>query len=243
MLRNTAIATLFFSGLVVAMTRPAHALELARYEFGSGTSGSPKSTDADPNSEANDFSSAGVATQSGLYTTLIGTPAPAIVRNDWAIGAAINLAKFYTFTVTPNSGATISLSSLIFDARRSNSGPGTIEVRSSLDNYGAALSTLTPGTGSGSGNFNLGLPTSLTAAQFQNLTSSITFRIYGYGATGTAGTLSLDNVILNGTTQPVDVPFGFTPIWGLAANGIVFGLRKLRNKQTKSSSDSLTAKA
>lgn len=235
MLRNTAIATLFFSGIVVATTLPAHALQIARYEFGTTTTGSPLSNDTEPNSTAGNFGANGVtATGTAVYSAGEGGSGSAITRSGWST-TGIDLNKFYTFTVTPNSGVQMSLNSLAFAARRSPSGPQTIEVRSSL-NYATPLSIFSLPTA----DVFSPLLVSLPGTSFGNLTSPIEFRIYGYNAGGTTGSLRLDNVTLEGT---VAVPFGFTPIWGIAANGIVFGLRKLRNKQTKNNSDSLTAEA
>ncbi|HTL90470.1 MAG TPA: hypothetical protein VL134_13805, partial [Leptolyngbya sp.] len=117
--------------------------------------------------------------------------------------------------------------SLTFDAQRSTQGSQVIAVRSSLDIYAVTLSTLSPGNNSFTSNLTISFP----APTFQNLTNPITFRIYGYNAGATAGTLRLDNVSLNGSAEIVPVPFGFAPGWGIVASGIGMGLRKLKNKK------------
>ncbi|MBD2078686.1 hypothetical protein H6G01_01935 [Leptolyngbya sp. FACHB-17] len=129
----------------------------------------------------------------------------------------------------------MNFNTLSFDGRRSPTGSQLVQVRSSRDNYAAVLATFSLPVS------DVFYPLSLafTGTDFQNLTTSVSFRIYGYNATAGAGTLRFDNVVLDGTTQAATpVPFGFTPIWGIAANGVVFGLRKLRNKQMRSGSQS-----
>lgn len=244
MLRNTAIATLIFSSTALSTTLPAHALTIARYDFGSTGEETLAPTTTNSDVAASSFGTNGITAASGGYAAGVGgNPNRAINYQGWALNpvegiptGVINTNKYYTFTITPNSGISMSFNTLTFAARRSGQGPQTIEVRASPDNYVATLSTLTPGNG----NFNTTpspLSTNLSGAAFQNLTTAVTFRIYGYQADDANGTLRLDNVVLDGTTQAaVPVPFGFTPIWGIAVNGVVFGLRKLRNKKSVSQS-------
>ncbi|MEP0980551.1 hypothetical protein NC980_08285, partial [Leptolyngbya sp. AS-A5] len=142
---------------------------------------------------------------------------------------------YATFEIAPNTGRSMNFNTLSFDGRRSPTGSQLVQVRSSRDNYAAVLATFSLPVS------DVFYPLSLafTGTDFQNLTTSVSFRIYGYNATAGAGTLRFDNVVLDGTTQAATpVPFGFTPIWGIAANGVVFGLRKLRNKQMRSGSQS-----
>ncbi|MEP0916094.1 hypothetical protein NC981_04640 [Leptolyngbya sp. DQ-M1] len=242
MLKNAAIATLILSSTALATTLPAHALTIAGYDFGATGFETLNATTTDSNVTASPFGTSGViATPNSPRPDgfAAGVNGQGTLHNDWALNPTlIDPNKYYTFTVTPNAGISMSLNLLTFAARRSSFGPQNIAVRSSVDNYAATLSTLTPGTpnsNSATNDFNTGLSTNLSGAAFENLATAVTFRIYGYGASNTGGTLRLDNVILDGTTQAaVPVPFGFTPIWGIAANGVVFGLRKLRNKQMKS---------
>lgn len=236
MLRKTAIATLIFSGTVVLTDLPAQALGTYTFE------GVPPfaATGVDANLTLSNFAATGLAAVGGTGLSGGFGGGLAINYSNWSTSTTVDPNnKYYSFTVTPNSSIQMSFSSLTFAAQRSGSGPTTIEVRSSLDSYTTTLSTSSPGNGS----FISGLSTPVSGAAFQNLSTPVTFRIYGYSASAPGGTLRLDNVVLGGTTQAtVPVPFGFTPIWGIAANGIVFGLRELR-KRTKSGSQSINGNA
>lgn len=93
------------------------------------------------------FGSAGVTPNNGGFVG--GNPGKAITRNNWSLNSTYDPTKYYDFTVTPNSGNTLSLTNLVFDAQRSGTGPSSLEVRSSLDNYATAIaSPLSPGNGS-----------------------------------------------------------------------------------------------
>ncbi|HND89446.1 MAG TPA: SprB repeat-containing protein, partial [Saprospiraceae bacterium] len=99
----------------------------------------------------------------------------------------------FSFTVAATPCQVVKLTNLTFDSQRSSTGPATWEVRTSLDNFAAAVAT-------GSNPLAFAMQ---TAALTQTVTAGQTFevRVYGYGATGTGGTLRLDNVNLNGTIQ------------------------------------------
>lgn len=242
MLRKTAIATFLFSGTVALTNLPAHALTLGTYNFDTNT-GAPSGVDS--NLTFSNFTATGLTAVTGgaVPGFSTGVAGSAINYSNWATGAIDPNSKYYSFTVTPSSGTQISLNSLVFAAQRSTQGPQTIEIRSSVDNYAASLTftaPIPPGTAAIANPSFTSYTVSLASPSLQNLTSDVTFRIYGYNTGATGGTLRLDNVVLDGTMQPVAVPFGFTPIWGLAANGVVFGLRKLR-KRTKSNSDGVEA--
>ncbi|MBD1844067.1 hypothetical protein H6F89_11775 [Cyanobacteria bacterium FACHB-63] len=241
MLKNAAIATLILSSTALAATLPAHALTLVEYTFETNVV-TPATVSTDVT--ASDFGVTGITPASASSPTGFnaGNPGRAINYQAWGTTSTIDLGKFYSFDITPNSGRSMSLNTLTFDAQRSGTtGPQTIEVRSSLDNYATGLPFTLPTattTATANGTFT-GYTVSLSSPSFQNLTNPVIFRIYGYGATAAGGTLRLDDVILDGSTQAaVPVPFGFTPVWGVAVNGVVFGLRKLRNRQLRSTSES-----
>lgn len=122
----------------------------------------------------------------------------------WTNTTSIDADDYFTFTLTPNSGYKINFASLDFTLQRSNTGPANFSVRSSRDNYATSIETI-PATGT------TGSPktVSLSGATFQNITSAITFRIYGYDASGPTGTASINDFTFNGqvvstlgTTEP-----------------------------------------
>jgi hypothetical protein len=101
---------------------------------------------------------------------------------------------YFEFTLIPNPGYKIDFSSFNFTAESTLlTGPNSMSVRTSLDNFASSiagsLTTLT-----------LGSPTpysiNLSASAYQNITTPITFRIYGFLALG--GTLSIHDFVFNG---------------------------------------------
>ena len=160
------------------------------------------------------FGSAVVTPNNGGFVG--GNPGRAITRSNWSLNSTYDSTKYYDFTVTPNSGNTLSLTNLVFDAQRSGTGPSSLEVRSSLDNYATAIaSPVSPSNNS----FASSLTTTLSG--FSNIANPLNLRIYGYNATGTGGTLRLDNVQLNGdvngTNPPPSTPF--VSIYGIQGAG------------------------
>lgn len=223
---------------------PALALNFGTYDFDDATSPTTRVTakGVDPSVTFSTFSTNGITPNATEFAAGNPNIGQGINYQNWST-AGINLSKYYNFTITPNSGMMVNLNTLTLDALRSGTGPSTIEVRSSIDTYATSLLFTLPTVGTTGTVSNLSF-TSYTVALnlplLQNVTNAVEFRIYGYSAGSTSGTLRLDNVKLDGSTMPVvAVPFGFTPVWGIAVNGVVFGLRKLRNKRMKSTGNSI----
>lgn len=138
-----------------------------------------------------------------------GNPNPSIIRTSWS--SSFDSTDYFDFTVTP-SGSPLNLSSLVFDAQRSGTGPNQLEIRSSLDNYTSAIANLTLAT---SGSF---AGSSANLSSLTNITDPLNLRIYGYGATGSTGTLRLDNVQLNGNGGVIEPP-PFVSIFDIQGTG------------------------
>lgn len=94
---------------------------------------------------------------------------------------------YFEFTLTPNTGYQILLSSFVYTGQAS-SGTPTLNFRSSVDNYTANIGSPT----------TTGTTISLSAAAYQNLTGAITFRMYGYGFAAGTTTFSINDFIFNG---------------------------------------------
>jgi hypothetical protein len=109
--------------------------------------------------------------------------------------SGLDTTDYYTFTLTPAANYKINLSSFEFTLQRSSTGPVNYALRSSIDNFASNVST---------GLFPMAAALQtvvLSGAAFQNITSDITFRIYGYTAGTNAGTASVNDFIFNGTTN------------------------------------------
>jgi cysteine-rich repeat protein len=117
----------------------------------------------------------------------------------FAVTATIDLADYFSFTVTPAAGFSASLLGITLDERRSATGIRTWSVRSSLDGFTSDLATFTVPDDI---NTRLDQPVPLGLA-FRGLTAPVEFRVYGFAAEAAAGTWRLDNIKINGfTTGP-----------------------------------------
>ncbi len=160
-------------------------------------------------------------------------------RNNWPLGATngsntfngtIDLSKFIEFSLTAEDDFLLDLTSITFGIGRSGTGPRQWEWRSSVDAFAApitAFSTINSGLSLHSGIITnpdensswTGNVLDLSGASFQNL-PTITFRLYGYNAEGTAGTGGLQgNLSFAGTVKPGGLFTGAT--WtGTGGGGI-----------------------
>ncbi|NDP21670.1 MAG: T9SS type A sorting domain-containing protein [Paludibacter sp.] len=115
---------------------------------------------------------------------------------------AITGNDYIQFIVTPYSSYSFTPTSFAFQWDKSETGPKSVTLRSSVDSYSSDLGTISTVAAMGTVN-------TITIEGLTNLTSATTFRIYGYGATTTAGTGGFDvstnvvNVQLNGTVAAI----------------------------------------
>ena len=129
---------------------------------------------------------------------------------NWTTGTTRDLNDYYTFTITPNSGNTMTLTRLELDETRSGTGIRHWAICSSLDS-GTALATFdVPDDVNQRVNEGVDL-----GASFNGLSSAVTFYIYGYEAEMGTGTWHIDNVELSGSLTAVPEP---------AASGAIAGV-------------------
>lgn len=112
--------------------------------------------------------------------------------NGWNTVSLDNTAYFY-FTITPNTGYQISFVSFVYNGQASGTGPTSFAFRSSLDGFVSDIGTPTAS----------GATINLSATLFQNVTTPITFRIYGWGASGGSGTFSINDFTFNGSVSAI----------------------------------------
>ncbi|MEZ4210724.1 MAG: hypothetical protein R3B39_00260 [Candidatus Paceibacterota bacterium] len=107
---------------------------------------------------------------------------------NWTSSTTINTNHYFGFTLGAVQNGYISISRVDLQDSRSGSGPLTIELRSSADNFATTIwqQTLPDNTGWRSWSITTGLPS------FYN---SLTFRIYAYASQTTSGAAwRIDNV-------------------------------------------------
>ncbi|RRJ95004.1 hypothetical protein Ga0100231_012425 [Opitutaceae bacterium TAV4] len=158
--------------------------------------------------------------------------------------SALNSGTFVEFTLRPQDNATMTLNSFsawvgVYSNIASNSAfDGTFFLCSSLTGYTesgilatTSLSITQNGIGgatTGSLNFNLG-------PAFENLSQSVTFRIYVYGVrpafpnTGNAGQiLRIDDIMVTGSVSAIPEPAAVAVFVGIAAFAGAWLLRHRR---------------
>lgn len=148
---------------------------LATWDF-SGEPGTQASTAAASTATG---VSAGAVTRSAALTAVSG--ANAINSSNWPIAAQPDATKYYAMTLTAPAACTLSITSLAIDAKASGTGPTMAGVGSSLDSFAqlVGISTSAPST----------------AAMALGDTATIELRVFGYAASGTAGTLRLQTTL------------------------------------------------
>lgn len=125
--------------------------------------------------------------------------------NSWNT-TSIDLDAYFYFTLTPNSGYEIDFVSFVYTSQASGTGPTNFAVRSSVDGYSANL-----GSPAASG-----ATINLSDSYFQDVTSSITFRVYGWNASASGGTYSINDFTFNGVVNLIPVTITFDSNGGSA---------------------------
>ena len=108
-----------------------------------------------------------------------------------AIAAPLDITNstYFSFTLTPTGGNTVTVTGFTFGSRSSTGGPTLISVRSSLDNYATNIASANV-----IADANWALLTPITLATTSALDTPITFRIYGTdGGNGNAVNWRLDD--------------------------------------------------
>ena len=113
----------------------------------------------------------------------------------WTIAAQPDEQDYFEFTLQPLPGYQLNLQSFTYTAQASASGPVQFSFRSSLDGFLNDIGTPVPG----------GATISLSSPTFQNISSSVSFRLYGFGGSSTAGTFSINDFDFSGTVTPTSI--------------------------------------
>jgi hypothetical protein len=138
----------------------------------------------------------------------------------WGTVPSLTSNKYIQFTATPAPGYMFTPTSFTFIWDLSGTGPTSVALRSSADNYTSDLGVISGLTSSTT------LFRTITISGLTGLSSATTFRLYGYNATGGTGGFdcasSQNNVVLNGYTE-VAPPPAISAVNNLAALSTVYG--------------------
>ncbi len=150
--------------------------------------------------------------------------------SDWPLGAinnetnysaltgTINQSKYYEVTVSPRLAYSMTLKGFSFAVNRSNKGPRTFAIRSSMDGFAANLTASVAPT-----NTNVSVQSNQTffynndtilteygnlitvsGAQYTNRDIPVTFRIYAWNAEDQTGSFGIDSVSIIGTAGTIE---------------------------------------
>jgi hypothetical protein len=137
------------------------------------------------------FGTFSVGTGLPATTFAVGSPDRAVSYNSWP--SALDTSAYIELSVPTLGRNSIGIA---FDYRSTGAGPTTLEFHYSVDGVNFTLFN-SPVTLNNNGAFHA-LQFDLSTITGLDNNSSATFRLYGYGATATNGTLRLDNITLTG---------------------------------------------
>lgn len=122
------------------------------------------------------------ASASSGYTGATGNGNAGIAARTGALSTAANGSGYFQFTFTPVQGSRLHISAIAFGSRSTSTGPQSYALYTSTDNYTAPVAT---GTMPNNSAWALRTPTLTPVTGI--LSTPITFRLYGYSGTGSAG--------------------------------------------------------
>ena len=105
----------------------------------------------------------------------------------------LDATDYFEWTLTPEPGFEIHLAGFSYTGQRSASGPQLFALRSSVDGFTSDIGVAT----------TTGVVIDLSGTTFQQLTSAVTFRFYGWGATAGTGTFSINDFNFTGDLVPI----------------------------------------
>lgn len=155
--------------------------------------------------------------------------------NTWSTSASYSASgPYFSFTIQAASGFQVNLSggTITFTLQNSGTGPDFYSIRSSVDSYAADLSASSTALTAAGGTTATSLTLPSVPLTWNSITSSVTFRVYGWGASSTSGTMSVNAFSLGSGTSVTAVPEPQT--WALIGIGSAFMIWNLRRRRVQS---------
>ncbi|MEO7174852.1 MAG: T9SS type A sorting domain-containing protein [Saprospiraceae bacterium] len=109
----------------------------------------------------------------------------------WTSNTSPAPTDYYEFSISMHSNIMVNVTNIAIVLDRDGSGPQTVQLRSSLDNFVGSLGVQTAPLTVSTKNFPLALT---------GLTGVVTFRLYGYRASNNTGTLRVGHINGNDVT-------------------------------------------
>jgi hypothetical protein len=219
---TTKFVALLFAAVAFVFSSNAALITYANYNFNT-TNAAPSSTAANVNATTFSGSAASAGPGEGAFSA-----------NSWSQGNASTVGptvggNYFSFTVSAASpDYQLNLNSLSFTLTRNKTGPNGFSVYYSI-NGGSFETYTTTGSLPASGT---PYTSTLDLSLYQNI-SSVSVRIYGWGATHNNGNLSIDDVTLTGgdlTVVPEPTTIALI-VFGVGATGLAATRRYLKRKK------------
>lgn len=142
---------------------------------------------------SNLISVSGIVRGSGVDATL-NTDNRYLVRH--VNSTSLDINDYFEFTIAANSGSTpgVNFASFNFTSQISNTGPPNFELREGSN----VISSFSQTT-------NTTKAISIDLSSYFHITTSITFRLYFWGATSDLGTFSINDFSFNGQALPIQL--------------------------------------
>ena len=104
----------------------------------------------------------------------------------WPMTSTLDTTKgYYTLSITPPANCTLDLTAASIQGRQSGSGPASVAIGTSADGFAQTVALTVSPTDA----------TSTPALAVTGAAAAVELRIFGYGASGTAGTFRLDGTL------------------------------------------------
>jgi len=146
--------------------------------------------------------------------------------NSWTLASTLDPNDYFSVTLSPNSGFSLDLTSIVFDERRSGTGIREWSLFSSADNFATGITSVSVPDNTDTRTQN----TVNLGSSFTGLTDTTEFRWYGFSAESGVGTWRLDNVVLNGSITAVPEPSTYALATAVVLIGFGIVRRKCRHR-------------
>lgn len=119
--------------------------------------------------------------------------------NQWTTSASVDANDYLEFTITPDGGYLLTITSIDIQHMRSGTGPVSFVVRTSLDSYAADATNVVTVA-----DVTTSLSSTFTFTSSINTSVPVTIRLYGYAAEGSTGSWGPgdsagDDIVVNGS--------------------------------------------
>jgi hypothetical protein len=131
-----------------------------------------------------------------------GKPGRAFTGNgNWTATSTPDANDYFQFSLVPTAGDFFDITEIKFDSDRSATGPQSWQLNAKIGNQAPIVLSESTNPNSIWNTFTIG-----PNATLSNLTQPITFTLYGFAATGNAGTWRVDNITVSGAVNLITTP-------------------------------------